>query len=102
METVDPSTPPFCPKQFSASPGLPKWLRDILEASSTFQAIMREGYLEGYAIGQRETLLEVLRYRFTRIPLELEARISGITHYTRLKAALRQALHINSPDELTL
>ena len=96
------SIPPNVPERFRAPEGLPKWLRDILEASLTFHSMMREGFLEGYTSGQRETLLDVLHERFGSVPSELEVRIAVETHYDRLRSALRQALHINAPDELTL
>lgn len=77
-----------------------------MRESTTYQAILREGREEGVREGRveiaREAVLDVLRDRFTTVPPAVEARIQAAADLTRLKAALRQALHINAPDELTL
>jgi predicted RNA-binding Zn ribbon-like protein len=69
-----------------------------MRESMTYQAILREG---GVAVRQ-EDLLDILRERFTTVPPEIETRIRSTTDLARLQAAIRQALRVSSPDELTL
>lgn len=77
-----------------------------MRESVTYQAILREGQEKGRDEGRietaREAVLDVLRDRFTTVPPAVEARIRAAIDLSRLKAALRQALHVASPDELTL
>jgi hypothetical protein len=77
-----------------------------MRESSTYQAILEErreeGLTKGMVLGRQEALLAVLHERFPVVPPEVEARIRASTDLDRLQAAIRQALHINSPAELSL
>jgi hypothetical protein len=81
-----------------------------MRESSTYQAILEEGRVEGLTRGRveatletrRQDLLDLLTDRFGPVPADLEARIKATTDPDRLRAALRQVLRINSPGELTL
>lgn len=81
-----------------------------MKESSTYQAILEEGRDEGRTEGRTEEavaarqqiLLEQLQERFGAVPPEVEARVRATTDLARLRAALRQVLHISAPDELAL
>ena len=74
------------------------WLQNILNDSSTYQAILREGA----AAARQEDLLTLLQERFGTVPPDVESRIRSTTDLNRLQAALRQVLHISAPDEIQL
>jgi hypothetical protein len=77
-----------------------------MRESSTYLASREErreeGLTKGMVLGRQEALLAVLHERFPVVPPEVEARIRASTDLDRLQAAIRQALHINSPAELSL
>ena len=69
-----------------------------MKESSTYQMILREGRAEA----RQEDLLDILRDRFGTVPPDVENRILAATDAVALKAAIRAALHVASPDELPL
>jgi hypothetical protein len=77
-----------------------------MRESSTYQAILQEGRVEGLARGrveaQQDNLLDLLREKFGVVPPEIEARVRATTDPERLRTALLQVLKINSPAELPL
>ncbi len=77
-----------------------------MRESSTYQAILREGRVEGRVEGiistRQDDLLDLLRERFGVVPPEVEARVRAVTDPERLRTALRQVLKINSPAEIPL
>jgi hypothetical protein len=77
-----------------------------MRESSTYQAILEEGRVEGEVRGEirtrQEDLLTLLQERFGVVPPEVEARIRAATDPVRLRAALRQVLQITAPDQLSL
>jgi hypothetical protein len=50
----------------------------------------------------RDSLQVVLEERFGTLPEPLVQQINAVTDLTRLRASLRQAVHIQSLDELQL
>ena len=77
-----------------------------MKDSTTYQAILREGRQEGRQEGvvatRQEALLDILRDRFGAVPEAVEARVLATTDAAALKAAIPAALHVASPDDLTL
>ena len=77
-----------------------------MRESSTYQAILEEGWEKGVAAGElrvrRADLLDLLRQRFGTVSPEIEARIRAASDPARLGAAVRQVFTIGSPDELSL
>ncbi|MDB5313162.1 MAG: hypothetical protein JWO38_7364 [Gemmataceae bacterium] len=77
-----------------------------MKESSTYQSILDEGRDEGLARGivaaRQEDVMALLQERFGTVPPEIESRVRAATDPTRLQAALRQVLRIDSPDELQL
>jgi predicted transposase YdaD len=77
-----------------------------MRESSTYQAILEEGYAKGWAEGEiaahRDVLLTIRDERFKAVPSELVSRILATTDSARLQTAIRQAIHIASPDDLRL
>ena len=67
---------------------------------------MNQGKAEGLKEGRLEALREVLRVhledRFGPVPEELARRIAATTDVERLRAAVRQVVHIQQRDELQL
>ena len=81
-----------------------------MKDSTTYQAILREGRQvgrqegrqEGVVATRQEDLLDILRDRFGAVPEAVEARVLAATDPAALKVAIRAALHVASPDDLTL
>jgi hypothetical protein len=89
-----------------------------MRESSTYQGILREGRAEGRVEGRiegriegrvegavialQDALLDQLAEKFGTVTSELEARVRATTDQDRLRAALRQILHIKAAAELTL
>jgi hypothetical protein len=64
--------------------------------------VLEKGMESGQLRARQETLREQLEDRFGSLPEELVQRIEATTDAERLRAALRQVLHIRSLDELDL
>ncbi len=70
----------------------------------------QEVFARGEAVGEaagalrnaREVLRDVLAERFGELPQGLVQRIEAADDLARLRAAIRQALHVQSPEELQL
>ncbi len=89
-----------------------------MKESSTYQAILEEGRVEGeikgeikgiekgQAIGllkgEQNSLLIILRDRFGEVPAEIESRILAVTEAARLQHAILRAIRISSIDDLEL
>jgi hypothetical protein len=61
-----------------------------------------EGRQEGRLESHREDLLALLQERFGAVPEEWVQRIQALTDVDRLKAAIRQVVHIHTLEELQL
>jgi hypothetical protein len=94
---------------------LPGFLRiQGMEESSTYQAIVRKGRLQGVQEGRQEgrqegiledrrmMLLDILRDRFVTVPPELEQRVQQMTDLQRLQTAIRQSYRITQLDQFQL
>lgn len=66
-----------------------------MKESTTYQAILREGSIAA----RQEALLDILQDRFGVVPPEVEQRIRAVADPARLKAAVRQALHVAAPAD---
>jgi predicted transposase YdaD len=73
-----------------------------MRESSTYQAILKEGRLEGALAAQQEALLALLQERFGAVPPEVEAKVRAATDVAKLQLALRRVVHITAPGELPL
>ncbi|MDB5313291.1 MAG: hypothetical protein JWO38_7493 [Gemmataceae bacterium] len=89
-----------------------------MRESSTYQLILEEGRekgleegrtrgrvegrVEGMVQGEQMALLTVLQERFGNIPPAVEARVRATADPARLQAALKQAVRISTPDDLSL
>jgi predicted transposase YdaD len=77
-----------------------------MQESSTYQAIRREGRVEGrdegMLLARQEDLLALLQERFGAVPPEVEAKVRATTDVVKLQTALRRVIHINAPSELPL
>ena len=51
---------------------------------------------------RRSDLRDLLQERFGTVPESVRQRVEAATDPERLRAALRQVLHINAPEELQL
>ena len=73
---------------------------DLIRESSFAQYLTREGIEQGVEQGLRESILAVLETRFD-LPAShpLTARIETIDNVQRLKALLRTAVQVSSPEE---
>jgi hypothetical protein len=76
----------------------PPWVQFHLDLMEAKQAGRQEGLLSA----GRECLFQVLRARFGVVSGELHIRILRVTKFARLRDALVRALHVTTPDELTL
>ncbi len=93
-----------------------------MKESSTYQAILEEGRVEGEIKGREEgeikgrvegqaigllngeqnSLLMILRDRFGEVPAEVESRIRAVTEAARLQHAILRAIRISSIEDLEL
>jgi predicted transposase YdaD len=64
--------------------------------------MLEEGEARGFLINSRDNLRLWLEERFGSVPEELSARIEATEDLERLRNALRQVVHIQSPAELEL
>lgn len=64
--------------------------------------VLQRGIAQGEVASCREALLAVLEERFGNLPAKLVKKIKATADLDKLKSALRQAVHIESPDELPL
>ncbi|HJT76156.1 MAG TPA: Rpn family recombination-promoting nuclease/putative transposase [Gemmataceae bacterium] len=80
------------------------------EIQTMSQQVMQDWEQEAFARGEargafrnaREILRDVLSERFGELPEALVQRIEAVEDLARLRAAIRQAVHIQSLDELQL
>ncbi len=73
-----------------------------MKESTTYQAALREGWLEVYLEGKRENLLIVLTARFGTVASTLEANVNATTDIPTRTAAIRAAVTAASPDDIGL
>jgi hypothetical protein len=64
--------------------------------------VLQRGITQGEIASCRESLLVVLEERFGKLPAKLVKKIKATADLAKLKTAHRQAVHIDSPDELPL
>src|SRR5262249_1163499 len=62
----------------------------------------QEGEAKGKMLALRESLRALLEERFTTLAPEVIRRIEGCDDPDRLRQAVRQALHVEKPDQLAL
>ena len=65
-----------------------------------------QGHAEGKTIGQLETarsfLRDLVQNRFQVMPEDLDRRIAACADVERLRAAARQVLHVQQPQDISL
>jgi len=59
-----------------------------------------ESISKGIAIGKQESILNILRKKFTEIPNSIETKIKGIRSVEKLENILLSILDISSIEEL--
>jgi hypothetical protein len=64
--------------------------------------MLEQGEAKGQLRAKREALRDLLEERFGPLPEEVAQRIEAITDLDRLRSLLRQAVHVQSLDELPL
>ena len=73
-----------------------------MRPSQVVEEWRNEGRVEGQLATRREDLLALLEERFGALPDGLLQRIQATTDVERLKAALRQVLHLHTAKDLQL
>jgi hypothetical protein len=66
------------------------------------QWMLEQGEAKGKILAKRETLRDLLEERFGPLPEAVAQRVEAITDFDRLRALLRQVVHIQALDELQL
>lgn len=72
-----------------------------MRESSTYMAILEEGEERGVVKGEQDAILTILEERFGSVPQAVSERVRAVGDAERLRAAIRQAIRVTSPDDLT-